>query len=327
MVAAIAGEGVVPAPVLRELIDLADGNPFYVEELLASRAGGRGVAPGHGSIVSQPPAPSTGWQLPSGLQHVVHERLQHLSPAARDALRSAAVIGRRFDLALLQRVVRVVESVLLPLIRELVDWNLVVEESPHRFAFRHALIQQAAYRQLLGRERATLHHRVAEQAEVLYAAAVELHAADLSYHFAEAEVWDKAFLYARRAAEQARCVHAPRAVALHLSRALDAVEHLRRDSPGVDDVRASLHRERGQAYEQLGEFDAARSDYEAAVEVARLAADRREEWRSLSDLGLLWAQRDYARAGLYFRQALDLAAGSTTPACSRQASTAWATGR
>ena len=70
---------------------------------------------------------------------------------------------------------------------------------------------------------------------------------------------------------------------------------------------ANVHRGRGQAHETLGEFEPARRDYEAALEVARGAGECRAEWRALLDLAKLWRARDYSRTRDYLEQALDLA--------------------
>ena len=68
-----------------------------------------------------------------------------------------------------------------------------------------------------------------------------------------------------------------------------------------------MHRARGLAHQTLGEFDQARADHEAALKIAQEAGDRRAEWQALLDLGMLWAERDYARTGDYCQRALALA--------------------
>jgi len=70
---------------------------------------------------------------------------------------------------------------------------------------------------------------------------------------------------------------------------------------------------RGQAYETLGDFDRARSDYECALDTARTASDGSMEWQSMMALGFLWAERDYAQAGAWFHQAIDQASRQASP--------------
>ena len=68
------------------------------------------------------------------------------------------------------------------------------------------------------------------------------------------------------------------------------------------------------AYETLGDFEQARADQETALQLARAEFDRHAEWQALLDLGLLWAGRDYGRAGDYYQQALALARTLGDPA-------------
>src|SRR5262249_22546348 len=126
-------------------------------------------------------------------------------------------------------------------------------------------------------------------------------AADLAEHWYAAGAWEQTLDYAWRAGVQARMLYAPRAAAMQFSRAIEATQRLGRHPP------ASLYRARGQVYELLDEFDAARADYIQEQEAACATGDRTAEWQSLLDLGFLWIGRDYAHAGQYLEQALTLA--------------------
>src|SRR5205085_1845677 len=141
-------------------------------------------------------------------------------------------------------------------------------ESVEQFAFRHALTRQAIYGDLLMRVRKSLHHRIADTLERLYSALLETHLADLAYHFYEAGAWEKALLYAQRAGEQAQALYAPDAAIEQVTRALDAAHHLARGDL------SPLYLVRGQAYETIGAFEDARSDYELALEAARSLHER-----------------------------------------------------
>src|SRR5205807_6168708 len=57
----------------------------------------------------------------------------------------------------------------------------------------------------------------------------------------------------------------------------------------------------------LGDFERAPAHQETALQLAHKASDRYKEWQALLDLGLLWAGRNYAQAGDYYRHALALA--------------------
>ena len=291
--------------LLDAMYPLTEGNPFFVEELLKSLIEA-------GDIVYEQRdwkrKERSSWRIPRGVQDAVELRTARLSEGARQVLQLAAVAGRRFDFALLQALTHQDEAQLLPLLKELIAAQLVVEESAEQFAFRHALTGQAVSAQLLVRERKALHRRIAETCERLYASSIEAHLADLASHFAEAEAWEQALLYGQRAGEQAQALYASQAATLHFTQALGAASQLSLTPP------AGLYRARGLAYETLGDFEQARADYETALQLADAASDRRGQWQALLDLGLLWAGRNYAQAGDYYQRALTLARTLDDPA-------------
>ncbi len=294
----------VPVETLDALYGLTEGNPFFIEEILKSLIATGGIFYAHGAWDRKPLGEL---HIPRSIQDAVQQRSDHLSASARQVLILAAVAGRRFDFAVLQQLTHHDEQQLLLLMKELMAVQLVVEESADQFAFRHALTRQVVYAQLLVRERQTLHRRIAETMEHLYAGALEAHLADLAYHFYEAGLWEKALEYAEQAGERAQRLYAPRAAIEQYTRALNAAHQLAL-APS-----SALYRARGQAYETLGEFERACRDYEQALEVAHSAHDGVAEWQSVIDLGFLWAGRDYQQTGVYFRRAIDLARALADP--------------
>jgi DNA-binding NarL/FixJ family response regulator len=292
----------LPRSARLELLDpmytLTEGNPFFVEEALKSLLATGEIVYANGRWERKPLGEL---HIPRSVQDAVQQRAGQLSESSRHVLILAAVAGRRFDFGLLQALTKQDEDQLLTLIKELMAAQLVIEESVEQFAFRHALTRQAVYADLLVRERKVLHRRIAETMERLYGPSSDDHLADLAYHFYEAGAWEKTVAYGQRAGEQAQAMYTPRAAIEQVTRALDAAHHLERDVP------PKLYQVRGLAYETLGEFEAALSDYELAREVAHTLHDRVNEWQSLIDLGSLWAKRDYQRAGEWFQCALELA--------------------
>ena len=293
------------ANLLDLIYPLAEGNPFFVEEILTSLVS-HGVLLSDDGVWQCKPHPdqrSEHVPVPRSVQDAVQQRTHQLSAEARQVVAFAAVAGRHFDFAVLQQVMHCDEDRLLLLVKELLATQLVVEVSADQFAFRHALTQQAVYAGLLARERRSLHRVLAEAIEEPSDTTpmLDTHLADLASHYYEAEVWAKALEYAQRAGERALALYAPRAATLHLTHALDAAHHLHITPPG------KLYHARGQAYETLGDFDRARSDYECALDTAHTASDGLMEWQSMMALGFLWAERDYTQVGAWFRRASDLA--------------------
>ena len=293
------------AGLLESMYQLTEGNPFYIEEVLKSLIASGDITDREGVweltllFGTHTRHPS----IPRSVQDAVYQRTKQLSTLARQALTLAAVAGRRFDLSILQQVLHVDASQMLVFMKELVAAQFVVEEVGDQFSFRHALTRQAVYSELLASERRALHRTIAETIEqhTFPSSVLDTQLVDLAYHFYEAGVWSKAAEYGQRAGERALILYAPRAAIEHLTRALGALKHLGGTPP------ATVLRARGQAYETIGEFEQARSDYERALEIAQQTQDGIMEWQSLLDIGFLWAGRDYALAGEWFRRSLDLA--------------------
>ena len=283
---------------------LAEGNPFFAEEICASLIASGDVYYA-GSRWRRKPLAQI--DIPDSVQRVVQRRLERIGRPAREIVDLAAVSGRTFDFAVLQALTDLDDGELLALVKELLSAQLIVEESAERFAFRHALIREVLYGQLLARERQALHAQLVRAIEEIYAGALDPHLEALSYHAFEAALWEKALDYGQRAGKKALALYAPNAAADHFSRAIQAAGELSQ-TPA-----ATLDRLRGQAFDILGAFDRARSDYQSALSSAEAAADQYAAWQALLDLGLLWAARDYERTGDYCHQALDLARSMEDP--------------
>lgn len=293
------------ADFLQLLYTLTEGNPFFIEEALKALLAAGDIFYANGQWDRKPVGEL---HLPRTALHAVQRRLEGLTPPARDLLALAAVAGRQFDFALLARQAGHDERTLLALLRELIAAQLVVEESPDHFVFRHALTRHAAYASLLGRERRTLHRAIAERIAAEHQGALDPHLPDLVRHYHAAGCWAEVREYAPRAAALAWALDAPRAAIAEYSRAIEAAEHL-----GMTPSRG-IWRGRGQAYALLGDFTAALDDYERALAAARGDGVAADECQGLLDLGWLWTERDYARAGEYFDRSIALARATGEPA-------------
>lgn len=300
MLAAIFDGGAPGGGFAESMHALTEGNPFFVEEVLKSllstgevsrRADGTWQARLMGSV-----------QAPRTAVEAVRRRLSALSVPARDVASMAAVAGRRFDFALLQTLTGQDERELVGHIRELIGAQLVTEESTDRFAFRHALTREAIVGELLARERVVLHRAVADALEQ-QGGPVDAYIESLAYHAHSARDWHRALKASTRAADHALSLAAPREALIHLDRAIDAANQAGIEPDGV------IHLARGRALEILGDLQGAHAEFSTALDGARNDGRDRDAWESLHALGMLWAARDYARAGEYRREALVQARG------------------
>jgi tetratricopeptide (TPR) repeat protein len=132
-----------PQPALvDEIFARSQGNPFFAEELLAMAGTGPGA------------------ELPASLRDALMVRVDSLSETARTALRFAAVAGRAVDHTLLRAGTGAAESELARALREAVTAHVLVPAG-EELCFRHELVREVVYADLLAAERSYLHRRVA----------------------------------------------------------------------------------------------------------------------------------------------------------------------
>jgi ABC-type oligopeptide transport system substrate-binding subunit/class 3 adenylate cyclase len=205
LLAALVAPAELPADLERRVLEAADGNPFFLEELVRSLAD-------VGALVRE----DDGWrfdhavavEVPPTVEKVILARLDRLSPQARELVTSASALGRTFALPLLEGVVDEVpadslhELQRLGLLRQSRRWP------QPEFRFRHALIQETAYRTLLGDQRTGLHRRAAEWLEARYAERDVEALGLLAHHWLAAEDETKAADYLLRAGDKARLEYA-----------------------------------------------------------------------------------------------------------------------
>ena len=289
---------------LRAIYALTEGNPFFVEETVRSLIEAGDIYRADGRWARRE---LSHLRIPRSVQDVLERRTAGLDHSTLRTLDLAAVIGQRFDYALLQRLTGYAEAKQLAALRRLIDARLIEEQSADRFRFHHALIRASIYERLLRHERRARHLEVAEALEDLHAEMAEPWLGELSDHFHAAERWEKVLAYASAAGDRAGHLFAPHAAVEHYSRAVEAAGRLDQTPP------AELVRKRGRAYETLGDFDRARKDFNAALETARAHSALRDEWAALIDLGRSWEGHDYSQAGAWFERASDLARGLNDP--------------
>ena len=192
-----------PPGVRTRLLDAGEGNPFYLEELLRSMADSGALAQrdGRWELVRE-----TAVELPATVEQVILARIDRLESQDHELLLAASVIGRQFGFALLAGVAG--EGIDLQAgLRELQRLDLVHEERrwpEPEYRFKHALIQEGAYRTLVSDRRRELHARAAAWLEHRHANALEEVYGLLAHHWLEAANDDRAAQYLALAGDRAR---------------------------------------------------------------------------------------------------------------------------
>ncbi|HWO06056.1 MAG TPA: tetratricopeptide repeat protein, partial [Methylomirabilota bacterium] len=160
------------------------------------------------------------------------------------------------------------------------------------YVFKHALTQDVAQTTLVVPRRRALHRRAAEALETLYPARMHELAPVLAHHYSEAEAWGPAVAHATRAAEAARGAYANREALARYDQAITAAERAGL-SPAL---RIPLLEARAEVAAVLGEFERARGDLEAALNLVETLGEPTGRGRLLLTLGALWGgHKDYQK--------------------------------
>jgi DNA-binding CsgD family transcriptional regulator/tetratricopeptide (TPR) repeat protein len=194
------------------IVARAEGNPFFIEELVAA-------------------VEVSGGELPANLADLLLVRLDQLNDDGRLVVRAASVAGRRVPHDLLARGARLDDAALDAAVRAAVEANVLVAVGGDGYAFRHALLAEAVYQDLLPGERVRLH---ASYAQALATHQADGTAAELARHALASHDLVTALRASIRAGDEAMVVGGPDEAARHYELALALLA-----DPAVSDAAAA----------------------------------------------------------------------------------------
>jgi class 3 adenylate cyclase/tetratricopeptide (TPR) repeat protein len=267
------GQGTEVAPELVDLVtQRAQGNPFYLEELVAF-VHAMGVDPHDGAALRA-------LRPPDSLHRLMLGRLDQLPEAPRSVVKVASVIGRFFDVPIVDGVYpefggdTEVESRLDVAGRAgLVSTDRAEDRS---WVFRHVVTRDVAYDSLPFTMRTMLHRRAGEHLERAGPDAIERHLDALAYHYGNGDDVDKQREYFVRAGMAAQARYANET----------AAEHFRRSLPLLDgSERGAVLRRLGKVLDLVGAWAEAEATFVEAAAVFAAADD---------EVGVAWARTDLA---------------------------------
>ena len=169
------------------IVDRAAGNPFFAEELVRALIE-------RGALTGMPGAyrPTPGAQevpLPETVQSVLGSRIDRLAEGDKLLLQAAAVVGREFPLEAVAEIAELAEESARESINRLLAAEMLYERPDLQrdaFAFRHPLVQEAAYGSLLSERRHELHRRTAAALSTHFKDRADETAALIAHHWEEA---------------------------------------------------------------------------------------------------------------------------------------------
>ena len=214
------------APLIANIERTTAGNPFFVEELVHAlvEAGSLEGTRGDYRLVK----PIEDIILPPTVHSVLAARIDHLPERQKEVVQSAAVIGKKFSEAVLQRIVRMEHSDLRTALDGLCESGFLYEREVYptaRYAFQHPLTQEVAYRTQLSDKRRGLHLIIARTLTELEPEKLDENAALLAHHWEAAGDFLEATLAYRRAAERASGTEM-RESRVHWTKVMELIAHL-----------------------------------------------------------------------------------------------------
>jgi len=245
--------------LLDVLAERADGNPFFVEQMVR-------YLQEEGALSES----SLGWTLaqdhraflPDDVHAVLVARLDRLTEEVREVVQTAAVLGREFEVrvlaVMLQNDTQLPEKVARA--SEAAIWAAISEI---HYLFRHALVREAAYTMQVQTRRQALHAVALQALEQLHAADLDAHAGELAYHAAEAGLPQQTLDYALRAGDVAFRSYANAEAVAHYTRTLE-LRHLARREQLLH-----LYQRVGRALELTDRYVEALARYEELGELGR----------------------------------------------------------
>jgi len=311
---AVLGAEALPDELRALVADKAEGNPFYVEELVRSLEETGALRTVEGRLALTRPVSQIA--VPDRVQDVIAARVDRLAEAPKVTLQLAAVIGREFSRRLVDHVSQIGEAT-DPALRELSALELIHERRRFpelAYGFKHALTQDVAYASLLVQRRRELHRLVGAAIETLYADRLPEHYEVLAHHFSRTDDAERALAYLIRAAQKATQAFGLRQALDLYAEALGAAERLGDRAPVTTLI--TIHSARADLFFGVGDFPRSREAAETVVELARRAEDRSAEANALIQAAsaLQWAE-DLPAALEGAREAIELAeaAGAQRP--------------
>jgi adenylate cyclase len=282
----------VPAAFAERIMARAQGNPFYVEELL-NYLKDRGFGPGDSTSLDE-------IELPNSLHSLILSRIDQLTEQQQVTLKIASIIGRLFRAALLwdvhpqrdnfERLTRDLE------VLNNLELTMIDPEPEQTYLFKHIVTQEVAYESLPYATRALIHDQIGAVIEQQSADMIDQVLDILAYHYSRGTNREKQREYLLRAGERAQADYANNAAIDYYERVLPLTS---------DERRISVTRRLAQVFELLSQWDAATTHYQQAMQLATQAGDRvAHAWVETAFGELLRKRGQFAEAAEYHARAL-----------------------
>ena len=289
MIAKLIGPDVLPEAMQDLIISKAEGNPYYIQELVRTLI--------FEGILTRTPEDGrwrttqavTTLTLPDSMQNLLLASIDRLTPEEQHILQIASVVGTVFWLKIIEVLAAHPERVKAQLTAlqraQLIRERGRAPELGIEYVFRSSLIRDAAYDRLLSTQRTSYHLRTAEYIESHCCKMDDTsqpspqYYGALAYHFRHAGLPDRELDYVLKGAAHAKHVYANAEAGKQYTRALEILDTLEREVSDEDQRRAirtqrfRVLNERRAVFYLMGQFEAMWEDARALLPLAEQLAD------------------------------------------------------
>jgi hypothetical protein len=311
----IIGEGSLSRQALGLIVKNAEGNPYYIQELIQSLANQGLLKQDLETNQWHTILAITSIDIPSSLHSLLLSQVDQLKAEERFVLQMASVIGADFWSNVLQVLVpdtdRLKHSLTSLQRAQLIIERGNVPELGMQYTFKSALLHDTVYETILNEQKTACHLKVAEYLENTFNIEFFLqHFGLLAYHYAQAKNSKKELFYTLQFAEQARGIYANTEALELYNRAIELVDEIEATADpanrqAVITTRFEVIKERLALYELTGQVNQGTDD---AVSLLALAEQLNNDPAWLVDALLLqpgvasWTSREECLSGIPLAQ-------------------------
>lgn len=251
-----------PEGLKDKILEKAEGNPFYLEEIIRSLidSGILSFSSGVWHLATSDKADISRLKIPNTIQSVIAARLDKLEQDVRDVLQMASVIGRNFYERILERLCQLDSLMLTVHLATLEDYEYISEHKKKpesEYTFRHPFFQEVTYNSLLKSKRKELHRKVGELIEHIYPDRLDELTELLAHQYSNSDDSEKAIEWLSKAGRKAQDRYANDEAIKYFQKLVSIIK---------DEQLKGKETELCQTYEMLGDIYALKAEYETAVD-------------------------------------------------------------
>lgn len=281
-----------------------NGNPFYLEQMLEYfiESNLLILEDGVWNIKDK------NVRISNSINAILTARIDRLSTLVKETVKTAAVIGREFEIPILKEVMRsqtnlldgeVEQDILTEQIKSAEKGQIWQAMNELRYIFRHSLLREAVYEMQLGARVRELHYFIARAIEKIYFGNLEAKFVDLAFHYEQAEDEDKTLEYLEKAADLTRDLYQNQQAIRYYDKLL-TIQDKKKEKYEV--IKTML--KKGSVLQLIGRWEEAEKTFDDALTKARSTDDLTLIGRSNNTLGqLLLLRGNYEDANMYLEAA------------------------